>query len=48
MNNQATYICTSCKKQTKAADTMSMLELVELCAECYEELEADIQAVEEA
>ena len=48
MNNQATYICTSCKKQTKAAGTMTMLELVELCAVCYEALEVDNQAVDAA
>ena len=42
----STYICTMCNKLTRAISTMTAYEAVELCAACYEALEADNQAAD--
>ena len=42
----STYICTMCNKLTRAISTMTTYEVFELCAVCYEALEADNQAAD--
>ena len=37
----STYICLMCNKLTRATSTMTAYEAVELCAVCYEALEAE-------
>ncbi len=44
----ATYVCTMCGKLTRAVSVMTMYEAVELCAACYNLLEAENQASDTA
>ncbi len=44
----ATYICAMCGKRTRAIDTMTAYEVFELCKICYDALEAENQASDQA